>query len=254
MIVVIDSLSASVKYFCNATILWVKLWISASRWNFFTPDISCRIFLSHAAYLWIIYLLSWYDLQYFNIFKNQLMFRVGMVSSTKSLMDIFCRDLKSLFHQVLQIPSILLKVELAPQFQNQEMQFMRLTKMNTILYFLTQWLWISVCIWSLLSSLSSTAGTVTSCNLWALLFIYRDSQWLMWRSVGLVLSNISSYIACFRMFVFSPFLIKSLSFLVVLFLFVENLLGIEYPDHPFTGGRPRFGLIPAGSTDAIVMW
>ncbi|CAH8279249.1 unnamed protein product [Arabidopsis lyrata] len=29
--------------------------------------------------------------------------------------------------------------------------------------------------------------------------------------------------------------------------------GIEYLDHPFTGGRPRFGLIPAGSTDAIVM-
>ncbi|XP_006280159.2 ceramide kinase [Capsella rubella] len=29
--------------------------------------------------------------------------------------------------------------------------------------------------------------------------------------------------------------------------------GIEDPNHPFSGGRPRFGLIPAGSTDAIVI-
>ncbi|ANM69998.1 Diacylglycerol kinase family protein [Arabidopsis thaliana] len=29
--------------------------------------------------------------------------------------------------------------------------------------------------------------------------------------------------------------------------------GIEDPDHPFSSERPRFGLIPAGSTDAIVM-
>ncbi|KAF3513724.1 hypothetical protein F2Q69_00001364 [Brassica cretica] len=29
--------------------------------------------------------------------------------------------------------------------------------------------------------------------------------------------------------------------------------GTEDPDHPFSGERPRFGLIPAGSTDAIVI-
>ncbi|VVB15620.1 unnamed protein product [Arabis nemorensis] len=29
--------------------------------------------------------------------------------------------------------------------------------------------------------------------------------------------------------------------------------GIQDPDHPFSGERPRFGLIPAGSTDAIVI-
>lgn len=48
---------------------------------------------------------------------------------------------------------------------------------------------------------------------------------------------------------FPLFLIKSLSV-----RFILTIAGIEDPDHPFSGERPRFGLIPAGSTDAIVIW
>jgi len=191
---------------------------------------------------------SWYDCL---CLEKSTYVRVGMVSSTKSLMGISCRDLKSLFHLVLQIPSILFKVEVAPQFQNQEMKFMRLTKRNTILFFLIQFKrsWISVCIWSLYLVFVQPRGQVTSFNIWVLLFTYRDSQWVMWRSVILVL-----YIVCSDCLILSPFLIKLHSFLFFLFLFVDNLAGIEDPDHPFSSERPRFGLIPAGSTDAIVMW
>lgn len=146
----------------NSHYLWVKLWISERWWSFPSPDLCCHIFFLMMLTCGSYFCFSWYDCHYFYILKNQPMFRVGMVSLTKSLMDIFCQDLKSLFHQVLQIPSILFKVEVAPQFQNQEMQFMTLTKRNTILFFLIQFKrsWISVCIWSNLSHLCSSAGTV----------------------------------------------------------------------------------------------
>ncbi|XP_024012472.1 ceramide kinase isoform X2 [Eutrema salsugineum] len=51
----------------------------------------------------------------------------------------------------------------------------------------------------------------------------------------------------------SPLLPDSVQEVVNCRAFNGSSEGIEDPDHPFSGERPRFGLIPAGSTDAIVI-